>query len=190
MALSLTVIATGHSLATPAAASYARLTVLFGGTIPIPKPLGAFRSFAQQQELRDLFLAGKGAFALPPGNSQHELGLAMDVGKPARTWMKQNAGPHGWRRSNPKEAWHFEYNAAHDQFAGGPAPAAPFLLPRKAPDMFVTHFGASLFRLVTGDRIVSISKDAAMALKAAGIPLVALPNADVEQLQHDLAPQP
>lgn len=184
MALSLTVIATGHQLATPAAASYARLTALFGGKIPIPLPLGAFRSFAQQKKLHDDFLAGTGNFALPPGSSQHELGLAMDVGPPARTWMKKNAGVHGWRRTNPKEKWHFEYSAARDQFIAAPTPA--LLLPRKVPDMFVTHFGASLFRLVTGDRIVSISKEAALALKAAGIPLVALPNADVEQLQRAL----
>lgn len=186
MALSLTVIATGHSLATTAAASYARLVVLFGATIPIPKRLGAFRTFAQQQELRDLFLSGNGAFALPPGNSQHELGLAMDVGRPARKWMKENAGAHGWRRTNPAEKWHFEYTAADDQFIGETAPS-PFLLPRKAPDMFVTRFGSSAFRLVTGDRIVGISEEAALILKDAGIPFVALPNDDVRQLELALS---
>jgi hypothetical protein len=187
MALTLTKIATGHQLATAAAVSYVRLTVLFGDTIPIPKPLGAFRSFEQQQELRDLFLAGKGSFALPPGNSQHELGLAMDVGKPARPWMKSNSGAHGWRRTNPKEKWHFEYTAGDDQFIDEPI---PFLLPRKAPDMFVTRLGASAFRLVTGDRIVGISEEAALILKEGGIPFVALPNEDVKQLEVDLAVRP
>jgi hypothetical protein len=189
MALSLTQIATGHDLATVAAASYVRLCDGFGDTIPIPKPLGAFRTFEQQQELRDLFLAGKGSFALAPGNSRHELGLAMDVGKPARAWMADNSAAHGWRRTNKKEAWHFEYTAERDQFIGAPAPAPP-LLPRKVPNMFVTRLGASAFRLVTGDRIVGISKEAALILKAGGIPFVALPNADVEQLELALAVKP
>ena len=49
--------------------------------------------------------------------------------------------------------------------------------------MFVTKYGSSQYRLITGDRIVAISYEAAMTMKASGVPYGAIPNPDVESLQ-------
>lgn len=41
--------------------------------------LETFRSMARSQALYDLFMAGKGPRAAPPGQSAHNFGLAVDV---------------------------------------------------------------------------------------------------------------
>jgi len=69
----------------------------------------AFRSRAEQQHMRDLYEAGKGAFALPPGSSQHEIGHALDLAEPARTWVRTHGSKFGWIKDvNPDESWHME----------------------------------------------------------------------------------
>ena len=100
-----------HWLASGAAASYARMRAA-----GCPDGVtSAGRTHAEQQALRDKFLAHEGAFALPPGHSQHELGLALDLPKPARGWVRRNGASHGWVKDvNPKESWHMEYRKAAD----------------------------------------------------------------------------
>lgn len=67
------------------------------------------------------------------------------------------------------------------------APVPPTPTPRKRiPDMYVTKFGRSAYRLITGDRIVSISKDAYETFVRAGLPHETLDNADIEALQTQL----
>ena len=106
-----------HWLADDAAASYLRM--LAAGC-----PAGitsAGRTRAEQQRLRDLYLAGKGNFALPPGNSQHELGLALDLPEPARSWVRKNGAEYGWRKDvNPAENWHMEYVSTNDKHKDEP----------------------------------------------------------------------
>jgi LysM repeat protein len=58
-------------------------------------PMSAYRTHDQQAELYDLYLAGGGAPANPPGSSSHELGIAVDVETP------QVHAPGEW--------WHVDY---------------------------------------------------------------------------------
>lgn len=96
----------------PAAASFTRM-VKKG----LPKAItSAGRTHAEQARLRALYLAGKGNFALPPGDSMHERGLAMDLPAAGIAWMVRNGAKHGWHRTNPKEPWHWEYVRTNDQY--------------------------------------------------------------------------
>lgn len=83
----------------------------------------AGRTYAEQAELRALYEAGKGAYAMRPGTSAHERGLAVDLPVGPRAWMLAHPD-YGWRRTNPREAWHFEYFVVLD-VAPRPAAQAP-----------------------------------------------------------------
>lgn len=75
----------------------------WGGTI-----LSGFRSRAEQAELYRRYRAGTGNLAAPPGSSNHEGGVAIDVSDPegfARAMDKMGAG-RLYRRV-PGEPWHF-----------------------------------------------------------------------------------
>ena len=70
----------------------------------------AYRTTEQQQELYDLYLAGQGAPANPPGSSTHEVGIAVDVAEPVmRDVIDQIGGGYGWSGTIPSEWWHVEY---------------------------------------------------------------------------------
>jgi len=87
----------------------------------------AYRDAAYQKRLYDLYLAGKGSFALPPGKSLHERGLAVDVNQATADWMAAHGAAYGWSRPSgwdasvirvaKREWWHFEYVASNDQHA-------------------------------------------------------------------------
>jgi hypothetical protein len=71
--------------------------------------LSGYRTWDQQSYLYDLFLSGQGAPANPPGTSNHELGIAMDVPDPAMADVINEIGPtYGWYGIE-SEWWHFEY---------------------------------------------------------------------------------
>jgi murein DD-endopeptidase MepM/ murein hydrolase activator NlpD len=73
-------------------------------------PVSAFRDAGQQGYLYDLFLAGQGAPANPPGTSSHELGVAVDVATPdMRRAVDQIGATYGWYGTIPSEWWHVEY---------------------------------------------------------------------------------
>lgn len=82
----------------------------------------AFRTFAEQVAVK----ASRGALAATPGTSNHEVGVAVDLGgmgglgqfdAPAYLWMKDHAPEFGWYHppgmepggSGPEEPWHWEY---------------------------------------------------------------------------------
>lgn len=102
-------IGAGKWLDAEAAASWARCVA----TGCPSQVTSAGRSAAEQQRLRDLYLAGKGAFALPPEASKHVAGLALDLPWGGRTWMRANGAAHGWS-GVPNEDWHFEYTPSND----------------------------------------------------------------------------
>lgn len=62
-----------------------------------------------------------------------------------------------------------------------PEPEIPDYM--KGDDMFVTTYGSSAARLVTGGCIIGIQMDTYNKLKAAGVPAVALKNEEVERFQ-------
>ena len=73
-------------------------------------PASAYRTTEQQQELYDLYLAGQGEPANPPGTSTHESGSAVDVAEPVmRDVIDQIGGGYGWSGTIPSEWWHVEY---------------------------------------------------------------------------------
>lgn len=72
-----------------------------------PRVTSAWRSSEQQARLYELWKAGMGNRAAPPGRSWHEVGLAVDA-RGSRTWEAAMM-THGWRRTVPDEPWHWEY---------------------------------------------------------------------------------
>lgn len=73
-----------------------------------------FRSNERQQELYDAWKAGYGNPAARPGYSNHQSGRALDInllGVPPETyaWLIKNAARFGFKRTVPKEPWHWEY---------------------------------------------------------------------------------
>jgi murein DD-endopeptidase MepM/ murein hydrolase activator NlpD len=74
-------------------------------------PLSAYRTYEQQAELYEAFLAGTGAPANPPGTSSHELGTAVDVETPEMRWVIDQTGSrYGWSKLHgPNEWWHVDY---------------------------------------------------------------------------------
>jgi LAS superfamily LD-carboxypeptidase LdcB len=73
--------------------------------------LSAYRTYQQQAELYEAFLAGHGAPANPPGTSSHESGTAVDVETPAmRSVIDQIGWSFGWSKIHgPGEWWHVDY---------------------------------------------------------------------------------
>jgi hypothetical protein len=66
-------------------------------------------------------------------------------------------------------------------------PPAPTPAPDQNEDtMIVIQYGRSAWRLLTGDRLVGISADAAAAFGKAGVRVVALPTEDVDTLAREL----
>ena len=74
-------------------------------------PLSAYRSYAQQLYLYDLFLAGRGALAATPGTSSHEYGSALDLADPSMSTVVDQIGArYGWAKTEaPSEWWHVNY---------------------------------------------------------------------------------
>lgn len=73
--------------------------------------LSAYRSYGEQSQLYQAYLAGTGPMAAPPGTSAHELGLAVDVAEPImRDVIDQIGAAYGWAKSEaPDEWWHVNY---------------------------------------------------------------------------------
>jgi LysM repeat protein len=71
----------------------------------------AYRSYAQQLYLYDLYLSGDGSLAAPPGTSSHEYGYALDLADPSmRTVVDQIGATYGWAKTEaPDEWWHVNY---------------------------------------------------------------------------------
>lgn len=74
-------------------------------------PVSAYRTYAQQAQLYENYLAGIGPPANPPGTSSHELGTAVDVETPDMRWVIDQIGwKYGWAKLHgPGEWWHVDY---------------------------------------------------------------------------------
>jgi LysM repeat protein len=74
-------------------------------------PISAYRTYEQQAALYDLFLAGQGAPANPPGTSSHESGVAVDLATEDMRWVIDQIGwKYGWGKVHaPDEWWHVDY---------------------------------------------------------------------------------
>lgn len=85
--------------------------VVYGMDIYPGGPVSAYRTYEQQSELYDAFLAGYGAPANPPGTSSHETGAAVDLATPEmRAVIDQIGWKYGWSKVHaPGEWWHVDY---------------------------------------------------------------------------------
>ena len=90
-----------------------------------------WRSSVAQQRLYDDALAKYGSSAkarrwvLPPRESKHVTGGAVDVGPPtAATWLDRNGVRYGLCRRYANEPWHFELLAPQNQPCPTPDPHA------------------------------------------------------------------
>lgn len=83
----------------------------FGVDLYPAGPISAYRTYAQQGELYDLYLSGIGAPANPPGESSHELGLSVDLADEVMLSVVEQIGwEYGWGRLEaPGEWWHVTY---------------------------------------------------------------------------------
>jgi LysM repeat protein len=74
-------------------------------------PVAAYRTYEQQAQLYEEFVAGVGEPANPPGTSSHELGIAVDVETPEMRWVIDQIGwKYGWGKVHgPDEWWHVDY---------------------------------------------------------------------------------
>jgi LAS superfamily LD-carboxypeptidase LdcB len=77
----------------------------------------SYRTYAQQQELRALYLSGRGNLAAVPGTSNHGWGTAVDFATPAMRAMVDRIGTkYGWSKQwsdAQSEWWHILYQAGH-----------------------------------------------------------------------------
>jgi hypothetical protein len=77
-----------------------------------------FRTMAEQEYLYHCYKTGScngGNLAAPPGYSNHQNGLAVDV--TTSSWLAANASRFGFVRTVPSEPWHYEYTGKDP---GGP----------------------------------------------------------------------
>ena len=77
----------------------------------------AFRTYARQAQLYQLYLAGQGNLAAKPGASNHQHGQAFDLNTrgfntPLYLWLTKNGPKLGFIRTVNKEHWHWEYRPA------------------------------------------------------------------------------
>jgi len=119
----------------PTACAFGRLAELASKAGVTVKIASGFRSLARQQYFWNCFQTKKcnnGNTAARPGNSNHGVGLALDLntdcGKqltskaPAAckssavyTWLLNNYRTHGFIRAVPNEPWHWEYRPGQAQ---------------------------------------------------------------------------
>jgi LysM repeat protein len=83
----------------------------YGQDIYPAGPLSAYRTFDQQGELYENFLAGVGDPANPPGSSSHEQGVSVDVAtQEMRSVIDEIGWQYGWGKYEaPDEWWHVTY---------------------------------------------------------------------------------
>lgn len=111
--VTLTSIGGGHKLATAPAASFERMQKAHGSTFPVTS---AYRSTADQQKLYDGYKKGLPGynFALPPSQSNHCKGTAVDFGRDAIPWLVAHGADYGWVQDK-NEDWHFDYVPSKDK---------------------------------------------------------------------------
>ncbi|UGQ10204.1 D-alanyl-D-alanine carboxypeptidase family protein [Yinghuangia sp. ASG 101] len=77
------------------------------------------RSYQHQKELWEKEVRDLGSEeaarmrVLPPDESTHVHGTAIDINVAAQPWMKQNGSRYGWCQIYANESWHFEYDASY-----------------------------------------------------------------------------
>jgi peptidoglycan hydrolase-like protein with peptidoglycan-binding domain len=102
----------GYNVETKTAAAYERMAEAARRDGVDLRIVSGFRTNQRQTELYDDFLDGVGNPANPPGYSNHQNGIALDLNTSdpgVYRWLQRNAGRFGFLRTVPREDWHWEY---------------------------------------------------------------------------------
>lgn len=77
--------------------------------------VSGFRTMDEQRSLYAAYKAGRGNLAAPPGYSQHQNGVAVDIEtggsrtSAAFRWLRENGANFGFRNTVPSEPWHWQF---------------------------------------------------------------------------------
>jgi peptidoglycan hydrolase-like protein with peptidoglycan-binding domain len=101
-----------------AARMAAALQAAYNATGEWAQATSGVRTYTQQADLYNRYMAGTGGIAAKPGLSLHEQGMAMDLkaGK-ARDWIQAHAQEYGLEPAIPKRGW--KADPPHIQLARG-----------------------------------------------------------------------
>lgn len=105
-------IAPGRSLVPAAAEQFTRLRQALNDAGHQTKVNSAYRTLAEQKGLINRYgLLGSGGTAAPVGESDHGLGLSVDLrlDGDALAWMSEHAESYGFKNTVSGEPWHWTY---------------------------------------------------------------------------------
>ncbi|AGC45819.1 D-alanyl-D-alanine carboxypeptidase [Myxococcus stipitatus DSM 14675] len=105
----------GHQLHRDTATAYQRMAQDAAKHGIVLTVTSGYRSPHEQRWLYEQYRQGSGNKAARPGQSKHQLGIAVDLIVGKRTskryrWLKANACRFGFRRTVRSEPWHWEYH--------------------------------------------------------------------------------
>jgi peptidoglycan hydrolase-like protein with peptidoglycan-binding domain len=113
--LELVGIGHGEALGRDAAESFLRMKDAAARDGVNLNVVSAFRTQDEQRSLYRAYQRGQGNLAAPPGYSNHQNGIALDIttGGSRRSasyrWLAANAERFGFANTVPSEPWHWEY---------------------------------------------------------------------------------
>jgi peptidoglycan hydrolase-like protein with peptidoglycan-binding domain len=108
-------IGNGKVLRTDAAKAYKKMEAAARRAGVNLYPVSGARSMAEQRYLWNLYQSGRGNLAARPGYSNHQGGIAVDIGNVggygtrAYSWLRNNAGRFGFVNDVGGEYWHWTY---------------------------------------------------------------------------------
>jgi hypothetical protein len=108
----LSPVGDGEKMVKPAAAQFRRMDAAARAAGLDLKVNSGYRTGAEQAELYNDYINGRGALAARPGTSTHGLGLSADINvidPKVLAWLKKNAGRYGFVNDVPSESWHWTY---------------------------------------------------------------------------------
>lgn len=111
-------VGNGEALRADAARAYKKMVKAAHRAGVSLSAVSGFRSMAEQRRLYQLYLSGQGNLAAPPGYSNHQGGVAVDLGgvggygTRAFAWLSANAGRFGFRNTVSGEYWHWTYGVS------------------------------------------------------------------------------
>jgi hypothetical protein len=102
----------GERLLKPAAKQFLRMKAAARAAGIELRLEDGYRDYAEQKRLYELYQAGRGNLAAPPGQSNHGWGISVDIAVPdQRTyqWLVKHADEYGFVNDVPSEKWHWTY---------------------------------------------------------------------------------
>jgi peptidoglycan hydrolase-like protein with peptidoglycan-binding domain len=114
-ALELVSIGNGEALSRPAAEAFLDMKAAAARDGVHLNVVSSFRSNEEQRALYRAYQRGQGNLAAPPGYSNHQGGIAVDITtggsrqSASYRWLAANGARFGFVNTVPSEPWHWEY---------------------------------------------------------------------------------